>query len=94
MAIVKHADYIVTDGGGLQEDAFFLGIPVIVHRERTEREEGLGLNASISKMDVTKVADFLENHPDKKDFQRTTESISPSKIVIEDLLAKNTFKKT
>lgn len=94
MAIVKHADYIVTDGGGLQEDAFFLGIPAIVHRERTEREEGLGLNASISKMDVTKVADFLENHPDKKDFQRTTESISPSKIVIENLLAKNTFKKT
>lgn len=92
MAIVKSADYIITDGGGLQEDSFFLGIPVIVHRRRTERQEGLGLNASISKMDVSKVADFLENHPDKKKFQSLTNSTSPSKIVI-DYLSRNNYIK-
>jgi len=42
MAIVKAADYIVTDGGGLQEDAYFFGIPTIVHRLNTERQEGIG----------------------------------------------------
>lgn len=90
MAIVKNAAYIVTDGGGLQEDSFFLGIPVIVHRERTERQEGLGLNASISHMDVKKVAQFLDNHPDKESFQGLTNRTSPSSIVI-DYLRRNNY---
>lgn len=89
MAIVKAADYIVTDGGGLQEDSFFLGIPVIVHRERTERQEGLGFNASISKMDVTKVAEFLENHKDKKDLQGLADDTSPSRVVTDYLVRNN-----
>lgn len=90
MAIVKNADYIVTDGGGLQEDSFFLGIPVIVHRERTERQEGIGLNASISRMDVEKVADFLNNHPDKRQFQGLVNDTSPSQFVI-DYLQRNNY---
>lgn len=90
MAIVKAADYIVTDGGGLQEDSFFLGIPVIVHRERTERQEGLGFNASISKMDVEKVAEFLVKHPEKSDLKALADETSPSGIVI-DYLARNNY---
>jgi len=89
MAIVKNADYIVTDGGGLQEDAFFLGVPLIVHRERTERQEGLGENASISHMDVSKVADFLDHHPSKQQFQSLTTEISPSRIVTNYLRSNN-----
>jgi len=83
MAIVGKADYIVTDGGGLQEDAFFFGIPTMVHRGRTERSEGLGLNADISKMDTKKVADFLVHHRDKKEFRALRDSVSPSKTVID-----------
>lgn len=90
MAIVKNADYIVTDGGGLQEDSFFLGVPVIVHRERTERQEGIGLNASISRMDVSKVADFLNNHPDKSQFQGLVSDTSPSQFVV-DYLQRNNY---
>lgn len=85
MAIVKRADYVVTDGGGLQEDCYFLGIPLMVHRQTTEREEGLGINADISRMDVQKVADFLENHKDKKAFSQLKDAVSPSKLVIADL---------
>jgi UDP-N-acetylglucosamine 2-epimerase (non-hydrolysing) len=85
MAIVKKADYVVTDGGGLQEDAFFLGIPLIVHRARTERQEGIGINASLSGMDVSKVADFLEHHKDKKDFAKLANSVSPSDVVVSYL---------
>lgn len=83
MAIVKGADYIVTDGGGLQEDAFFLGIPTMVHRGRTERSEGLGLNADISRMDVAKVEAFLKDHKNKTDFAKMTDKMSPSKVVID-----------
>lgn len=85
MAIVKNADYIITDGGGLQEDSYFLGIPVVIHRERTERQEGLGFNAQISKMDIKKVEQFLSTHMNKNDFQRLNESASPSLVVTEYL---------
>lgn len=90
MAIVKGSDYIVTDGGGLQEDAFFLGIPTMIHRQRTERNEGLGINADISRMDVQKVRDFLKNHKDKKEFSQMVDSTSPSKIVTS-YFAKNGY---
>ena len=86
MAIVSRADYIVTDGGGLQEDAYFFGIPTMVHRKTTEREEGIGLNADISRMDVKKLADFLENHKSKADFNRLRHDVSPSMVVVEYLL--------
>lgn len=85
MTIVGNADYVVTDGGGLQEDTFFLGIPSMVHRKRTERSEGLGLNADISRMDVEKVADFLKHHKDKKQFQKMRDGVSPSQVVVDYL---------
>ena len=91
MEIVRRSDYIVTDGGGLQEDAFFLGIPTIVHRKVTERPDGIGFNAELSHFDAQAVATFLKNHKDKKDFQQTLKSISPSKIVANDLHGRGFF---
>ncbi len=39
--LMKRADLIVTDSGGVQEEAPSLGKPVLVVRERTERPEGV-----------------------------------------------------
>lgn len=89
MEIVKKAEYIVTDGGGLQEDAFFLGIPTIIHRKATERQDGLGFNAELSGLDVKKVTAFLVNHKNKRDLKRTIEAISPSQIVVNHLKGEN-----
>ena len=88
MAIVKGADAVLTDGGGLQEDSFFLGIPAMIHRARTERQDGLGINATLSKMDVAAVADFLSNHPDKSAFKKLTSNVSPSQVVVDYLRYK------
>jgi UDP-N-acetylglucosamine 2-epimerase len=38
---MKHATIILTDSGGLQEEAPVFGIPVLVLREITERPEGI-----------------------------------------------------
>ena len=39
--LMKHARLLLTDSGGLQEEAPSLGIPVLVLRETTERPEGV-----------------------------------------------------
>jgi UDP-N-acetylglucosamine 2-epimerase (non-hydrolysing) len=39
--LMKHAKLLLTDSGGLQEEAPSLGIPVLVLRETTERPEGV-----------------------------------------------------
>ena len=39
--LMKHARLLITDSGGLQEEAPSLGIPVLVLRETTERPEGI-----------------------------------------------------
>ena len=41
LALMKHATVILTDSGGIQEEAPSLGKPVIVMRDTTERPEGV-----------------------------------------------------
>jgi len=43
--LMKNATLILTDSGGLQEEAPSLGIPVLVMRETTERPEGVDAGA-------------------------------------------------
>ena len=92
MEIVRNSDYIVTDGGGLQEDAYFLGIPTIIHRKKTERQDGLGFNAQLSGHDTKAVAKFLKNHKDKKEFAREIEGFSPSQVVADSFKEHVFFK--
>jgi UDP-N-acetylglucosamine 2-epimerase (non-hydrolysing) len=39
--LMKHATFLLSDSGGLQEEAPALGVPVLVLRETTERPEGV-----------------------------------------------------
>ena len=91
MEIVRRSGYIVTDGGGLQEDAYFLGIPTVVHRKVTERQDGIGFNAELSGLDTKKVAEFLISHKNKEDLSRTIESTSPSQIIADTLEAQGYY---
>ena len=43
--LMKHATLILTDSGGIQEEAPAFGIPVLVLRETTERPEGVDAGA-------------------------------------------------
>jgi len=69
--LMSHATLIITDSGGIQEEAPGLGIPVLVLREETERPEGLTsgnivlVGTEYTEI-VKKTEEFLrdENHTD------------------------------
>lgn len=45
--LIKHCALIVTDSGGIQEEAPSFGTPVLITRKTTERPEGLSAGTSI-----------------------------------------------
>ncbi len=45
LAAQKHAELIITDSGGIQEEGTALGVPVVVLRNVTERPEGVEVGA-------------------------------------------------
>lgn len=55
--LMKHARILLTDSGGLQEEAPSLGVPVLVLRETTERPEGV--EAGTLKLVGTETEDIL-----------------------------------
>ena len=55
--LLDHAHLVLTDSGGVTEEACFAGIPTLVLRERTERPEAVA--AGVAKVVGTKTADIL-----------------------------------
>lgn len=85
--LLTGASFVVTDSGGVQEEAALLGIPTLVHRKATERGDGLGHNVVLSEWDVAALEEFLGRY---EDFRRppNTPTTSPSDIVVKDLMTR------
>jgi UDP-N-acetylglucosamine 2-epimerase (non-hydrolysing) len=80
----RRSSFVVTDSGGSQEECYYLDLPCLVHRVKTERREGLGENALLSGMDADVLHNFLA---DPSRFRRATPlpSVSPSEVIVDDL---------
>jgi len=82
--LLRSAEFVVTDGGSIQEESYYLGIPCLLMRKASERPEGLGHNALLSRYDPALIEDFAANYrryrqpPPKGDE-------GPSKIIVEAL---------
>ena len=74
----------MTDSGGSQEECYYLDLPCLVHRAKTERREGLGENAVLSHLSADVLREFLD---DPRFFRRTTALVpaSPSDVIVGDL---------
>lgn len=83
--ILKHSSFIASDGGGPQNEAYFLDKPFLNLRSSVVNEPGTNENAFPSELDLQKSLYFLDHY---KEFKRKT-SIkgSPSQFIV------NFFKK-
>ncbi|MGH8030070.1 MAG: UDP-N-acetylglucosamine 2-epimerase, partial [Arenimonas sp.] len=59
LGLAANAACVLTDGGSNQEELSALGVPTLVMRERTERQDGLGANAMMEADVPGGVAAFL-----------------------------------
>jgi len=86
-ALLRRADFVVTDGGGIQEEASYLGLPCLLLRAATERREGLGANVVLSSYDPGVIRDFARG------FARwrrpaALPAASPSDVIVASLRAQ------
>ncbi len=86
---VKHSEFVITDGGGNQEELYYMGKPTLIFRNETERQEGLGTTAVVSKFDTKTIKDFVKNYK-KYEHHAIAKATSPSKIIV-DFLGEKEF---
>ena len=94
--LIKHKDFIfklkkskivVTDGGSIQEECFYLGNTTVIWRKKTERPYAMNKNMLISNFDINKSFDFIMDNSDKKYIPKSLDT-SPS-IEIYNFLQEN-----
>jgi UDP-N-acetylglucosamine 2-epimerase len=83
--LLSNAEYVVTDGGSIQEECYFLNVPCLVMRSKTERTEHLKENIYLAEFNQRKVDYFVKNY---KRFKRVTRDrqLNPSKEVVKHVL--------
>ncbi|HVX48158.1 MAG TPA: UDP-N-acetylglucosamine 2-epimerase [Candidatus Saccharimonadales bacterium] len=82
--VIKHSEFMITDGGGNQEELYHMGKPTLIFRNETERQEGLGTTAVVSKLDPAVIADFMKNYK-KYEHPPVASKKSPSRQIAEVL---------
>jgi UDP-N-acetylglucosamine 2-epimerase (non-hydrolysing) len=82
--VERRSAFVVTDSGGSQEECYYLDLPCLVHRVKTERREGIGENALLSQMRADVLHDFLAD-PLRYRRRGPLPITSPSEVIVDDL---------
>jgi len=97
LALELNAKKIITDSGGVQKEAFWLGVPCITLRENTEWPEtlanGMNILVGASKSDI--LHSIRKKIPLKGSFFHSSVLNNSSKKITEEIImfVKNTYKK-
>lgn len=91
MGVVANSLFVISDGGGLQEETYFLDVPCLLLRNRTERRVGLGVTACLSEMKEEKIDNFLNNY---ESYHRKSEFVRefPSRLIARKLRSEEEMK--
>lgn len=84
LSLITLSEMVLTDGGSIQEECAFLSKKCLIIRNKTERKDGLGINAMLWGFDKRKTEKFIEWQIIKKRDEK--ESLSPSKEIVDCLI--------
>lgn len=58
---ISNVSCVLSDGGSIQEETSYLGVPCFLLRDYSERQEGLGSNVVIGGFEADVLQEFLDN---------------------------------
>lgn len=87
LQLVKAADFLITDGGSNQEECHYMGKPCLIMRAHSERTEGMGENAVLSRYDPQIIQKFLENPQSYNRPSLLERDLSPSTHIVNSLIS-------
>lgn len=76
---------LLTDGGSNQEEAAMLGLPTLLLRRATEREDGLNSNIVLSGLQRDVIRAFVNSHARCEWPLRLVSGPSPTKVLVDAL---------
>ncbi len=89
LQLLQHAEFIASDSATLQQEAYYMGKPLLGLCDYSVQIEGIGQNYVLSKGNTHVIKDFLRNY---KQYQTKPVKVikKPSTIIVDYLLNKNT----
>jgi UDP-N-acetylglucosamine 2-epimerase (non-hydrolysing) len=84
VTLLEGADFVVTDGGSVQEESSYLGLPCLLMRKTTERREGLEANVVLSKLEPEVVREFARD-PEAHRRPPLTNTLHPSDVIVDSV---------
>ncbi|MFH1790640.1 MAG: UDP-N-acetylglucosamine 2-epimerase [Candidatus Omnitrophota bacterium] len=88
IGLVAGAEFVITDGGSIQEECFYLDKPCLLLRNRTERMEGIGENVSVSQFKKENMRRFYADYKSYRRKSAIDMLAKPSEEII-DYLARS-----
>ena len=82
--VFRNCEFIISDGGSNQEESHYMGIPCLLFRNETERQEGLGKNVVLSGFDKDVINNFV-NEYEKYRTEPISDEESPTDFIIRKL---------
>lgn len=85
--LLDRCEFVVTDGGSIQEESYYLGKPCLLLRKKTERMEGIRHNVVLGECSLESADQFLQNYPNLAHTRNKFEANRPSEEIISYLHA-------
>lgn len=87
LKLVEKSEFVATDSATLQQEAFYMGKPLLALKDFSVQSEGIGTNTVLSGSNEKVIKSFLKNY---KQYSQTyiKPKKSPAKIIV-DYLAGN-----
>jgi len=83
--ILNMSEFLITDGGGNQQECYYLGKPCLLLRKVCEGKEGINQNVVLAGDNLDKIDDFMKNYK-KYNRNPVIPKVSPSAIVAKYLI--------